>query len=161
MKKQILIASFTLIALVALISVFVVAQPTRVATNNNNKAKEPVPVLIPANAVEVANGVFSLGTARDIDGNIVEGIMFVDYKKGNAKPPWAGGGGGGTTTTCFSLLAKGAKWKTLEPWIVNPTNIEGLSNSFILNNLAADIQKWEDASSTTRPCAWPASRLWA
>ncbi|MEK6828379.1 MAG: matrixin family metalloprotease [Nanoarchaeota archaeon] len=147
MRKQVIAISI-LFVIAILVSLFVLAQPNRVPATNN-KAKEPVPVVIPANAVQVADGVFSLGTARDVDGNIVEGIMFVDYKKGYAKPPWAGGGGGGTTTTtCFSLMAKGAKWKTLEPWVVNPTNTEGLGDSFVLTNLAADIQKWEDASST-------------
>lgn len=146
MKKQIIFATSALLVMVAVISLFALAQPNRVPATNN-KAKEPVPVVIPANAVQLADGVFSLGTVRDIDGSVVEGLMFIDYKKGNAKPPWAGGGGG-TTTTCFALMAKGAKWKTIEPWIVNPANTEGLSDSFVLTNLGADIQKWEDASST-------------
>ncbi len=146
MKKQVFAAVAALSIIIVLISVFVLAQPNRVPATNN-KAKEPVPVVIPANAVQVADGVFSLGTARDIDGRIVEGFMFVDYKKENAKPPWAGGGGGGATK-CFSFLAKGAKWKTLEPWVVNPANTEGLTDSFVFSNVALDIQKWEDASST-------------
>lgn len=146
MKKQIIFATSALLVIVALISLFVLAQPNRVPATNN-KAKEPVPVVIPANAVQVADGVFSLGTVRDIDGRIVEGFMFVDYKKENAKPPWAGGGGGGATK-CFSFLANGAKWKTLEPWVVNPSNTEDLSDSFVFGNLWADILKWEDASST-------------
>lgn len=143
MKKQVFAAVAALSIIIALISAFVLAQPNRVPATNN-KAKEPVPVVIPANAVEVADGVFSLGTARDIDGRIVEGFMFVDYKKENAKPPWAGGGGG--ATKCFSFLAKGAKWKQLEPWIANPNNTRGLANDFVFNNLGLDIQKWEDAS---------------
>ena len=145
MGKQIFSMAYVLIILALLVSVFVLAKPDMVPATNN-KAKEPVPVIIPAHAVELADGVFSLGTARDVDGSVVEGMMFIDYKKGNAKPPWAGGGGG-TTTTCFAVLAKGAKWKTLEPWIVNPNNTESLSDSFVLNDLTADIQKWEDASS--------------
>ena len=147
MKKQIIFATSALLVIVALISLFVLAQPNRVPATNN-KAKEPVSVIIPAHAVELADGVFSLGEARDVDGSVVEGIMFIDYKKGNAKPPWAGGGGGTTTTTCFAFLAKGAKWKNVEPWDVNPVNTEGLSDAFVFGNIAADIQKWEDASST-------------
>lgn len=146
MKKQVFAAVAALSIIIVLISAFALAQPNRVPATNN-KAKEPVPVVIPANAVQVADGVFSLGTARNIDGRIVEGFMFVDYKKENAKPPWAGGGGGGATK-CFSFLANGAKWKTLEPWVVNPANTEGLTDSFVFGNLGADILKWEDASST-------------
>ena len=138
---------YVLIISALLVSVFVLAKPD-MAPATNNKAKEPVSVIIPAHAVELADGVFSLGEARDVDGSVVEGMMFIDYKKGNAKPPWAGGGGGTTTTTCFAFLAKGAKWKNVEPWYVNPANTEGLSDTFVFSNIAADIQKWEDASST-------------
>jgi|SRR3989344_1783564 len=146
MKKQIIAAIFVLLILVIIISIFVLAQPDKVPATNT-RAKEPVPVVIPSHAVQVADNVFSLGTARDVDGSIVEGFMIID-KKRDAKPPWAGGGGTGGTTTCFSLLSKGAKWKTVEPWIVNPANSESLGDDFILNNLAAGIQKWEAASST-------------
>ena len=138
---------YVLITLALLVSVFVLAKPDMVPATND-KAKEPVSVIIPAHAVELADGVFSLGEASDVDGSVVEGLMFIDYKKGNAKPPWAGGGGGTTTTTCFALMAKGAKWKNVEPWHVNPANTEGLSDAFVFSNIAADIQKWEDASST-------------
>ncbi|MEK6909620.1 MAG: matrixin family metalloprotease, partial [Candidatus Aenigmatarchaeota archaeon] len=100
----------------------------------------------PANAVEVADDVFSLGTARDVDGRLVEGFMFVD-KGHNAKPPGAGAGKGGGGSTCFAFLANGAKWKTIESWVVNTANTEGLNGSFVFSNLAADIQKWEDSSA--------------
>ena len=99
---------------------------------------------IPAHAIQISEGVFSLGTARDADGRLVQGFMFVHEKRENAKPSGAGGGGG---STCYAFLAKGAKWKTVEPWIVNTVNSEGLTQDFVYNNLVADIQKWEDASS--------------
>ncbi len=135
---------FALALITILISVFVIAKPdTDRALATNQKSGNVV--IIPAHAIEVAPGVFSLGTAADVDGGIVEGFMFV-YRKENAKPPWAGGGSGGST--CYSFLASGAKWKTLEAWVVNPANTQGLNDSFVLNNLATDIQKWEDASST-------------
>ena len=147
MRKQLFVLSVALILLIVL-SVFTLSKPnTDRVPATNGKAKEPVPVIIPAHAVEIADNVFSLGTARDVDGSVVEGIMIID-KKENAKPPWAGGGGGGSTTTCFSFLATGAKWKTIELWVVNPTNTEGLDSGFVQNNVVGDIQKWEDASST-------------
>ena len=135
---------FTLSIIAILISVFVLAKPDtdRVLATN---AKSGNNVVIPAHAVEVAPNVFSLGTATDVDGRTVEGFMIIDKKKENAKPPWAGGGGNGGTT-CFAFLAKGAKWKGLEPWVVNTANTEGLSSSFVFNDLGADIQKWEDAA---------------
>src|SRR3989338_10448497 len=135
---------FILTLMAILISVFAFAKPNQQAAQvaqSNGKAT----VTIPSNAIEVAPGVFSLGTTKDVDGRIVEGLMFI-YRKENAKPPWAGGGGGGST--CYSFLAKGAKWKNLEPWVVNPANTQGLNNSFVSGNLALDIQKWEDKSLT-------------
>ena len=136
---------FAFLIISILISVYAMAKPNTDRVTDTNVKSGNV-VVIPANAVEVAPNVFSLGTATDVDGRVVEGLMFIDYKKGYAKPPWAGGGSG--TTKCYSFLANGAKWKTVEPWIVNPANTEGLGNSFVFDNLVADIQKWEDASST-------------
>jgi len=120
---------------VLVISAFVLAKP-------NKEAK----VTIPSHAVKLADGVYSLGTARDLNGNAIEGLMFIDYKKENARPP--GVGNGKNSNKCFAFLASGAKWKQLEPWVVNTVNREGLINSFIFDNLGADIQKWEDASLT-------------
>ncbi len=135
---------FTLTIFTILISVFAFAKPNQQVVNVVPSGGHAT-VAIPANAVEVAPGVFSLGTAIDVDGRVVEGFMFV-YRKENAKPPWAGGGNGGST--CYTFLAKGAKWKSLESWIVNPANSQGIDSNFVFSNLAADIQKWEDKSLT-------------
>ena len=136
---------FTLAVIAVLISVFVLAKPNTTPVPATND-KADVPVIIPAHAVEVADNVFSLGTAQDVDGRIVEGFMFIDKKKGNANPNAVCGngvcdggekkscpadcsvGGGGTgTSTCFSLLAKGARWKTTEPYSTGSgTNITGI-----------------------------------
>ena len=84
-------------------------------------------VSIPPNAVEISPGVFYLGKAID-NGRVVEGYAIIHKKDGNAKPPWAGGGNGGGST-CYGFLANGAKWKNLEPWVVNPANSRGLNES--------------------------------
>lgn len=90
--------------------------------------------------------VISLGGAIDPGtGQVVEGYAFVHYRGegargGNpAKPPRGG-------EVCYSFLASGAKWKTVEPWVVNPSNGEGLDEGFVAGNLAADIAKWESAA---------------
>jgi len=100
-------------------------------------------VTIPANAVEVAPGIFSLGNAV-VNGEIVEGYAFVHYKdkEGLARS----GGNALVGSSCYGFLSKGAKWKTLEPWIVNPTNIRSLDGNFVFNNLNSDILKWEIAA---------------
>src|SRR6188472_1354780 len=70
---------------------------------------------LPANAVEVAPNVFSLGTAFDKQSDsFVEGYAIV-HKKGNVKASANVGGPKGTK--CYGVMADGAKWKTAaEPW---------------------------------------------
>ncbi len=122
------------------------AQPDRVPAHVN-KTPEPVNVIIPALAVEVADNVFSLGTAIDpVSGQMVEGYAIIHPKTGQAKPPWAGGGKGTGETKCYSFLAKDAKWKTVEPWLVNTSNNAGLSESFVFDTLTVAIDEWEDAA---------------
>ena len=142
-SSEILVGVITSVLVLSILS-FAIAQPERVPATND-KSGIGVTVTIPANAVEVADGVFSLGTARDVDGRLVEGFMFVD-KRNNAKPPGAGGSKGGSTK-CYAFLANGAKWKNIEPWVANPSNTEALDELFVFNNLAASIQKWENAAS--------------
>lgn len=96
-------------------------------------------VVIPAHATQVAPGVFSLGTAKD-KGRVVEGYAFIHFKKGFGKGKPSPG------PTCYGFLAKGAKWKTIENYIVDPENTRGLDGAFIGNNLVADIAKWEAAA---------------
>lgn len=90
--------------------------------------------------------VISLGSAVDPQtGKVVEGYAIIHYKRNfthrsNHKP------GGSPGSSCYTYLSNGAKWKSVESWIVNPTNTRGLASDFIAGNLAADIAKWEDAA---------------
>ncbi|MBW2991659.1 matrixin family metalloprotease [Candidatus Woesearchaeota archaeon] len=124
-------------------------------------------VRIPAKAIEVAPGVFSLGTAVD-NGVKVEGYMIIDYKEGYGKPGTSCGNGvcepgenankcpadcsGGEdptepdTSGCYTYLAKEAKWKEIEPYMVDAANLDGLDEMFVSQNIAADINKWEGAA---------------
>jgi hypothetical protein len=107
-------------------------------------------------AVEVAPHVFSLGEAIDPQsGKRVEGYMIVHPRSAGKKPdgtPGGGngggkpGGGGDDTSSCYGFLAKDAKWKTVEPWVVDPTNSEGLSEAEVFALLDGGITKWEDAA---------------
>ncbi len=113
MKKILLGVLIAVITTVLTVGLVLAAKPDLVPATND---KADVPVIIPAHAVQVADGVFSLGQARDVDGTLVEGFLFV-YKKENAKPPWAGKGKGGKGSKCYEFLARGAKWKTIESYI--------------------------------------------
>lgn len=167
MKKTFVIA----VSIILLLSVVISAGmmiPRSDKANPNDKAKEHAKdsFALPSHAVEIAPGVFYLGKAID-KGRVVEGYAIVDYKKGHGKPTgcnndgkcqgWensscadcAGNGNGeeeSDTSSCYDFLAKGAKWKNVEPYIVNPSNDDGLNSTFIINNLASDIDKWEDAA---------------
>ncbi|MFH0836128.1 MAG: matrixin family metalloprotease [Candidatus Micrarchaeota archaeon] len=141
-----------------------------------NPSKGHAVVSIPDHAVQVAPGVFDLGYAMH-EGKLVKGFAFVDYKKGFGKPGTQCGNGvcepgenakkcpadcGGATPTptvsptptplpsptCYGFLANGAKWKTVEPYLVNPQNTAGLDEGFVFLNLFDDIAKWEAAAGT-------------
>lgn len=97
---------------------------------------------LPLTAKEVASNVYYLGQAKDIGGRAVEGYAFVYKKNKEIKPAKQPKGG----PSCYGYLARGAKWKTLENYIVNPDNSKGLDSGFVSNNLALDINKWETAA---------------
>ncbi len=90
--------------------------------------------------------VISLGTAVDKrTGKVVEGLAII-HRKSPAKPSGAKPGG---STTCYTYLSKGAKWKTVEPWLANTTNSRGLVGATVFNLLAGGVSKWEDATDGT------------
>ena len=58
-----------------------------------------------------------------------------------------GGSDGGTDTgSCYGYLGNEAKWKSVEPYLIDPSNDAGLSDAFISDNIASDILKWENAA---------------
>lgn len=100
-------------------------------------------LVLPLNADE--SPVLSLGTSIDPKTKeAVEGIAFIHYKKEFSHTPKHNGGA--ATTSCYAFLAKGAKWKSVEPWLVNPTNSRGIDEAYIASNITGDIFKWEDAA---------------
>lgn len=93
------------------------------------------------------SGVISLGTALDpATGKVVEGVAFIHYKKDFTHKPNHNPPGGNGTSQCFSFLSQGAKWKTIESWLVNPANTRGLASEFVFSNLSSNIAKWEDGA---------------
>ncbi|OGB75372.1 hypothetical protein A2810_02910 [candidate division Kazan bacterium RIFCSPHIGHO2_01_FULL_49_10] len=95
---------------------------------------------LPTAAVDHSS-VISLGSAVDPQtGKMVEGYAIVHYAKGG------NGGGGKPGGALYAFLARGAKWKSVEPWLMNPANASNLNGTTLFNNTAADISKWEDAT---------------
>lgn len=68
-------------------------------------------------------------------------ITFIHYKKdkNQAKP---GGSAKPTSPTCYGYLAKGAKWKTTEDYVVNPTG-SGVNQNAVLSAMNAGVTEWE------------------
>lgn len=162
------------VAVAAALMAILLVSANVLAAGPDGTPKGPTPsrgsgdVVLPDHAVQKAPGVFYLGKALDADGRVVEGYAFVRYKEGFGKPgtscgngvcepgenarkcPADCGGGGeepdGDTSGCYGFLARGAKWKTTEPYVVNPVNSRELDESFIASNVSGDIDKWEAAA---------------
>ncbi len=105
--------------LVAVIAIVFISAFVFAARPNTMPDKARNSFALPDNAVEVSPGVFSLGQARDVDGRVVEGYLFVRDRRENAKPDGTPGGGkkGGGESKCYQLFAKGARWKIAEQYI--------------------------------------------
>jgi hypothetical protein len=115
----------------------------RVPAENTRSGAE---VAIPARAVEVTPGVFSLGSAVDPEsGELVEGYAFVHKPRvAQAKPET--GAAKGKPTQCYGYLASGAKWKSVEPWLVNTANSRGLDGATVFALASASAAKWNGAA---------------
>ena len=107
-------------------------------------------VRVPVQA-DQAPAIVDLGTAQDVDGRLVQGYMFIHYRDAFSHKPGhnPGGSGAPATNKCYSFLANGAKWKSGENYLVNSTNSEDLTDSFVRSSVANALSKWEDAANGT------------
>lgn len=106
------------------------------------QAKAPA-LTLPGTASQKAAGVVPLGTAFD-DGQLVEGFAIIHHKNGKGKPPWAGGGKNGNgKNKCYAFLAKGARWKVTEPYVLDETNNDGLTTQFVNSVTVASLETWD------------------
>jgi len=135
--------------IIFILSLALVAQ-TVVAKNNGDRSRN---AFLPDHAVQVSGNVFSLGSVVDELHGVVEGYAIVHKRRGHAKPdgtPGGGKGGGGKdkggSSSCYGFLAKDAKWKTVEPWVVNTWNPDGISSTSVFGILDGGISKWESAA---------------
>lgn len=75
-----------------------------------------------------------------IDGSWgLERVDFIHY----AKPP---GAGVGKTDACYKLM--GVKWKSLPVnYAINPSNPQGLAESFVTSAISSGAETWDDATT--------------
>jgi hypothetical protein len=107
---------------------------------------------LPPHAKEIAENIYDLGYAMH-NGRQVRGIAFLHPRDKAAKPDnpggGRGGGGGGTTTTssCFTLIAKGARWKAVEDYMVDSTNLIGMTESYVTQQIDNAVSAWNNELS--------------
>ncbi len=100
---------------------------------------------LPKGAIQLADGGYYIGTKRDPQsGKMVDGIAYLHYRNQALKSSSVNARGG---SVCYSLLSTGLKWKTTEPWLLDPANSRGLASDFLLSHTTANIDKWESAAS--------------
>ena len=146
--------------MVLLVSVFVLAKPNNTPATTNGGAT----VIVPSHAVKVAEGVFDLGTARDVDGSLVQSYAFIDNRKGfgHKQGHTPGGGkdkGGNGGSKCFSLFAKGARWKTTEPYVtgagvdlaLTETSLNTWDSEVAFNIFGTGTSGFTDGADDTAP----------
>ena len=91
------------------------------------------------------HAVIPLGKAFDTDGREVEGLAIIHFKKGFGKggnnPNKGGGKNGGSD--CFAFTAKGARWKTTESYVVDPSNGAGLNHAAVVALTSTGLNTWD------------------
>lgn len=99
--------------------------------------------------------VYSAAAKQGVRGKdrILSKVTFIHFKKGHAKPPWAGGAKPDKPTDegTYSYIAKGAKWRNAEELLLNPVcgeNPDGNLDGLIIYAVAAGMDEWEAAGDT-------------
>lgn len=107
-----------------------------------------LPALAVPSAAENAPGIVYLGQKIDPQtGKLVDGIKFIHYKNGYVKNNAARKPGSGST--CYAFLASGARWKTTEDYLVDPTNSRGLDGATVRDLLKTAQNGWDNQVSAT------------
>lgn len=137
LKKLNLIGPFLILASVLFVITPVFAQPNfQTAKVQNPVTNSQVrTVVLPQTPIDASPALVYLGQALD-QGQPVEGYAFIHYAKNLARPPRG-------KTQCYDFLAKGARWKTTESYLVDPTNSDGLSADFVKMITATSLETWD------------------
>lgn len=70
-------------------------------------------------------------------------ITFIHYKKNKVKGGVPARIKPTPASTCYGFLSNGARWKTVEPYVVNPNNISGLTSEKIVEGMERGVNEWE------------------
>ena len=142
-NNHLIIAIVAIVAIVGIVGMITGnGSITSATTTVTAVSKGGATVVVPPHAVEVAPGLFDLGEVV-VDGEVAQGFMFIDYRRGfehkpKHKPRGQKGGG-----KCFAFLAKGARWKVTEPYVLNPANADGMSDAFVTSRISTGLETWD------------------
>lgn len=99
----------------------------------------------PAQAADAPSIVY-LGQRTDPQtGSIVDGIKFIHYRQGYGRSANARNPKGGNT--CYAFIANGARWRTTENYLVEPTNSRGLDGAVVRGLMAQATELWDSQVS--------------
>ncbi len=136
-----------LLSVIMLSSGFMINSPAIAEPNENANENAKRTFELPDNAIQIAPGIFHVSAIHE--GKLVEGIIAYHHRTGHSGGP----GGGGTESTtggekCYSIYAKGAKWKVTEDYIIDPSNDLGLQDQDVLNAINDAVATWDTSSSS-------------
>jgi hypothetical protein len=106
---------------------------------------------LPPSAKALGHGVFKIGE-KHVNGRLLEGYAILDHGQGRARGGNKGSGGGGkpdkggSGSTCYSFLANGAKWKSVEGYYVDVSGTN-VSSSVSSSDVDEAISRWEAANT--------------
>lgn len=130
--------------------IFLLTAALGVLVTSNVQAARPFS--LPANAKQIAKNIYDLGVGMH-NGEQVRGFAFIYRSDNAAKPSGVGGGkgGGGSTATssCYAYISSGVKWKIPENYLVDSTNLSGLSQSDVESTIATAVGLWNEQTSST------------
>ncbi len=101
---------------------------------------------LPDTAVKIAEDLYRLSRAKDPGSGLEVEAYAIIHKKEDFRQAFSHKTNrANRRSSCYGFFAKGAKWKNVEPWVLNATG-SGLIDNFVLSNLGSNISKWEDAT---------------
>ena len=105
---------------------------------------ESRPVSLPPQASEIAQGIYDLGVARDVDGTVVHGFAFIHYKKDLGRQNNLRGFKAPKPSNCYAFMGSGTKWKgTPEPFVFDITSPDAGARMILIETA---ISTWETAA---------------
>jgi hypothetical protein len=100
---------------------------------------------VPTSAQIREDGGYLLKRAIDpATGKEVEGVAYLHPKYEAAR--YSRSLSKTKSSNCYAVMSAGMKWKTVEPWQLDPANSIGIDADFLLTNTSANLAKWEAAA---------------